>query len=94
MTTMAQAAGEYLEMRRSLGCKLVTQGRLLLSFAGSMDAAGQQVITAGAAVDWASHPPHGTRPEYWCRRLRPPAVGEPQAAWPAVSFTSKLCETC
>ncbi len=27
-------------------------------------------------------------------RLRPPAVGEPQAAWPVVSFTSKLCETC
>ena len=26
--------------------------------------------------------------------LRPPAVGEPQAAWPAVSFTLKLCKTC
>ena len=25
--------------------------------------------------------------------LRPPAVGEPQAAWPAVSFTLELCET-
>jgi len=27
-------------------------------------------------------------------RLRPPAVGEPQAALPVVSFTSELCETC
>jgi hypothetical protein len=69
MNTLRQAAEEYLEMRRSLGYKLVTQGRLLMSFAGSMDAAGQEVITAGAAVDWASNPPCSTRPEYWCRRL-------------------------
>jgi integrase/recombinase XerD len=69
MSTMQQAAGEYLQMRRSLGYKLITQGRLLMSFADTMDAAGQEVITAGAAVDWASHPPGGTRPEYWCRRL-------------------------
>jgi len=30
----------------------------------------------------------------FAQSLRPPAVGEPQAAWPAVSFTLKLCETC
>src|SRR5258708_39432341 len=27
-------------------------------------------------------------------RLRPPEVGEPQAAWPAVSFMPSLCENC
>jgi ribonucleoside-diphosphate reductase alpha chain len=26
--------------------------------------------------------------------LRPPEVGEPQAAWPAVSFAPLLCEIC
>ena len=34
----------------------------------------------------------------WCwkrrGRLRPPEVGEPQAAWPAVSFMLLLCENC
>jgi integrase len=69
MSTIRQAAAEYLEMRRSLGYKLATQGRLLMSFAGTMDTAGQEVITTAAAVDWASHPPRSTRPEYWCRRL-------------------------
>ena len=39
-------------------------------------------------------------PDEWCKSywwpasLRPPEVGEPQAAWPAVSFTVELCENC
>ena len=69
MSIMRQAAGEYLEMRRSLGYKLITQGRHVMSFADSMDAAGQETITTAASVDWATHPLRGTRPEYWCRRL-------------------------
>jgi integrase/recombinase XerD len=69
MSTMQQAAAEYLQMRQALGYKLITQGRLVMSFAGAMDAAGQETLTIRAAVDWASHPPRGTRPEYWCRRL-------------------------
>lgn len=69
MTTMRQSAGEYLEMRRSLGYKLITQGRYVMSFAAAMDATGQVTVTTAAAVDWATHPPHGTRPEYWGRRL-------------------------
>ena len=69
MSTMRQAAAEYLQMRRALGYKLITQGRLVMSFASAMDAAGQEAITTRAAVDWASHPPRGTRPEYWCHRL-------------------------
>jgi hypothetical protein len=48
---------------------------------------GEHVLRFEATV-------HNTK-ELRCRRsLRPPAVGEPQAAWPAVSFTPKLCETC
>lgn len=69
MSGLRQAAAEYLAMRRGLGYKLATQGRILMSFAESMDAAGREVITTGAAVDWATHPPRSTRPEYWCRRL-------------------------
>jgi len=69
MSIMRQAAGEYLEMRRSLGYKLITQGRHVMSFAAAMDAAGQETITTAASVDWATHPLRGTRPEYWCRRL-------------------------
>lgn len=69
VTTMEQAAREYLQMRRSLGYKLITQGRYVMSFAAAVDAAGQETVTTAAAVDWAVHPPRGTRPEYWCRRL-------------------------
>jgi integrase len=69
MNAMRQAAAEYLQMRRALGCKLITQGRHVMSFAAAMDAAGQETITTAAAAGWATHPPRGTRPEYWCRRL-------------------------
>ena len=69
MSGLRQAAEEYLAMRRALGYKLVTQGRVLMSFAASMDAAGREVITTGAAADWAAHPAHSTRPEWQCRRL-------------------------
>lgn len=69
MSSLQQAAGDYLAMRRALGYKLVTQGRLVMSFAKAMDAAGRGVITTEAAVDWAAHPPRSTRPEWPCRRL-------------------------
>ncbi|HXL89076.1 MAG TPA: tyrosine-type recombinase/integrase [Streptosporangiaceae bacterium] len=69
MSGLRQAAQEYLAMRRALGYKLATQGRILMSFAASMDAAGRELITTEAAVDWAAHPPHSTRPEWQVRRL-------------------------
>jgi integrase/recombinase XerD len=69
MSGLQQAAAEYLAMRRALGYKLVTQGRLVVSFAKAMDATGRGVITTEAAVGWAAHPPRSTRPEWPCRRL-------------------------
>jgi integrase/recombinase XerD len=63
MSSLRQAAEDYLTMRRALGYKLVTQGRLVMSFAKAMDAAGREVITTEAAVDWVAHPPRSTRPE-------------------------------
>ncbi len=69
MSRLRQAAAEYLAMRRGLGYQLATQGRILMSFAESMDAAGREVITTEAAAGWAAHPPRSTRPEWRCRRL-------------------------
>jgi hypothetical protein len=69
MSGLRQAADEYLAMRRALGYTLATQGRILMSFTASMDAAGREVITTEAAVDWAAHPPRSTRPEWHVRRL-------------------------
>ena len=54
-------------MRRSLGYRLVGQGRLLLDFADQMDRAGQTRLTAVAALDWATQTP-GTLPV--TRRMR------------------------
>jgi integrase len=69
MSELRQAAEEYLAMRRALGYKLATQGKMLMSFIAFMDAAGHQVITTDAAVEWAAHPPRSSRREWWCRRL-------------------------
>jgi integrase/recombinase XerD len=69
MSTLRQAAADYLAMRRALGYKLSGQGQLLMSFVTFMDAAGREVITTEAAVEWAAHPPRSSRPGWWCRRL-------------------------
>jgi integrase len=69
MSGLRQAAEDYLAMRRALGYKLAAQGRTLMSFVAFMDAAGREVITTEAAVDWAAHPPLSTRPQWQCRRL-------------------------
>src|ERR1019366_7190912 len=48
-----------------------------------------------AVNDHRAHVPSRLRGrEAWPPRPRPPAVGELQAAWPAVSFTAVLCENC
>jgi integrase/recombinase XerD len=47
---------EYLALRRALGYKLQTEGRMLLNFADRLDASGQSTVTVQAALDWASEP--------------------------------------
>ncbi|MGH3915840.1 MAG: tyrosine-type recombinase/integrase [Pseudonocardiaceae bacterium] len=66
--SLAQAAEEYLEMRRSLGYKLERQGRLLLDFVGYLRDSGAETITVDAAVSWANQPV-GADPIWWQRRL-------------------------
>ena len=64
---MRTHAEQYLAMRRSLGYRLVCQGRLLLDFADHMDSAGQNRLTTIAALAWATQTP-GTLPV--TRRMR------------------------
>ena len=65
---MRARAEEYLAMRRSLGCRLAGQGRLLLDFAGQMDRAGQTRLTTVAALARAAQTP-GSNPVTRRQRL-------------------------
>jgi integrase len=68
MTTVRDAAEDYLAVRRALGFKLEPYGRLLASFAGYLERAGARVITTDLAVAWARLPA-GADPRWWNRRL-------------------------
>jgi integrase/recombinase XerD len=61
---LRRAAEEYLTLRRALGFKLETQGRLLLDFVGSLDRAGAATVTTERALAWATSPPAGD--PVWC----------------------------
>jgi integrase/recombinase XerD len=52
--TMRSQVQEYLALRRRLGFALVHDGRLLLDFAGQLDAHAQPTITTAAALAWAT----------------------------------------
>lgn len=53
MTPLAQAVHEYLAMRRALGSRLRTAGRVLLQFVAFLDAQGATHITIPLALQWA-----------------------------------------
>jgi integrase/recombinase XerD len=62
-------AEQYLAMRRALGFKLTTQGRLLLGFVGYLEQQGVTRITTEAALAWATATPHSADQVWWSRRL-------------------------
>ena len=62
MSTMQHAAQDYLALRRSLGYKLESPGRLVGDFARYLDARGLAHVTVDAALSWAVMP--GGSP-YW-----------------------------
>src|SRR6266568_1338346 len=62
MTAMGQAAREYLALRRSLGYRLVSPGRLVMDFAEQLDRHGVCYVSVEAALSWATAP--GASP-YW-----------------------------
>jgi integrase/recombinase XerD len=68
MSTMRQAAEDYLTLRRAIGFKLEKPGRLVLQFADHLDQLGAQEITIDIAVDWARQPAQAD-PAWWAYRL-------------------------
>jgi len=68
MSTLHQAAEDYLAIRRSLGFKLVAEGYLLASFADYAERTGARQLTADLALDWATLPA-GKDPVWCAKRL-------------------------
>jgi integrase/recombinase XerD len=68
--TLREHAEEYLAMRRALGFSLATFGIRLDSFITWLESTGATVITADAAIAWATATRRGsTDPAYLARRL-------------------------
>ena len=61
MTALRQHAEDYLAMRRALGFKLTTWGIKLMSFVSYLEARDATVITADAALAWATSTPRARR---------------------------------
>jgi integrase/recombinase XerD len=56
MTTIRIAAEDYLAVRRSLGFKLGTQGRILMDFVAYLERKGMDTVTTEVAMEWATTP--------------------------------------
>jgi integrase len=70
VSALRARAEEYLVMRHSLGFKLTTQGRHLMSFIGFCEEHGAQHVTADLAIEWAAQTARGSCSEvYQARRL-------------------------
>jgi integrase/recombinase XerD len=69
MTGIRQAIGDYLAVRRALGCKLEDHGWLLADFASFLEAAGAATVTTRLALEWAAMP-QDTLPSRHAARLR------------------------
>jgi integrase/recombinase XerD len=70
VSALRAAAGEYLAMRRTLGFKLETQGRHLMSFVRFCEERGADRVTADLALEWATRTSRGSGDEvYQARRL-------------------------
>ena len=67
MGMMRQAAQRYLRLRRALGYELEEPGRLVLAFAGHLDALGITHLTADAAAAWATAPQDAAAYWHWLR---------------------------
>jgi integrase len=70
MSSLRDAAEGYLVMRRTLGFKLTTWGRHLMSFIDYCETHDADHITTELALGWAIQTPRGSGDEvYWSRRL-------------------------
>lgn len=68
MKRLADAAKEYLALRRALGFKLRHQTWWLPDFVSFLRAQGSPVITTELALRWARQPT-GASPGWWAKRL-------------------------
>jgi integrase/recombinase XerD len=69
MSGIRKALNDYLDMRRGLGFKLVSDGTALLSFVNFLEQAGADYISTAHAVAWARLPT-SVQPAQWGQRLR------------------------
>jgi integrase len=68
MSTMRQAAEDYITLRRAMGFKLEKPGRLVRQFADHLDQIGISEISVEVALGWARQPAHAD-PSWWAYRL-------------------------
>src|SRR5215472_735975 len=68
MNTLRKAVREYIDMRRSLGFKLLGAGRGLIDFVRFLERHHASYITQALALAWAQEPSN-VQPAYWARRL-------------------------
>jgi len=68
MSSLRQATEDYLRIRRALGFKLETAGRLLPQFLDYLESVGAETITTEHAVRWATLP-SAANPVWWGMRL-------------------------
>ena len=68
MSSLRDALGDYLRVRRRLGFEMPQDGRLLEGFVGFLEQAGAEKITTELALKWARLPVHA-HPHYWRQRL-------------------------
>ena len=65
---LRDALSDYLSLRRALGFRLASAGRLLGQFVGYLEAHGADTVTAEHAMTWAMKPA-GTSPHWRAIRL-------------------------
>ncbi len=68
MTTLREALGDYLQIRRRLGFEMPQDARLLERFVEFLERAGAQRITTELALMWARMPADA-HAHYWRQRL-------------------------
>lgn len=68
MSSLRDAATDYLAIRRALGFKLRQHGRMLLQFVDYLEQRDATVITVELALEWACQPSGGSR-MWWHQRL-------------------------
>lgn len=69
MSALAEAAADYLALRRRLGHDLADARRLLPRFVDYLDQSGASTITVAVAVTWSTAPDVDPASSVWPRRM-------------------------